>query len=81
VDLLRPYDAEKMTAWTVRKDVGNVKNDTPDLLLPDNVVRMPRQLTPEELWDLEGKDLRGEFDPPPPRKKRPPKPKNLSFNF
>jgi putative SOS response-associated peptidase YedK len=32
VDLLRPFDADKMTAWSVRKDVGNVKNDTPDLV-------------------------------------------------
>jgi putative SOS response-associated peptidase YedK len=34
VDLLRPFDAEKMTAWKVDRKVGNVKNDTPDLIEP-----------------------------------------------
>jgi hypothetical protein len=34
VDLLRPYDAEKMTAWKVDKAVGNVKNDRPELIEP-----------------------------------------------
>jgi hypothetical protein len=28
----------KMTAWKVDKAVGNVKNDSPDLLRPDNVI-------------------------------------------
>lgn len=32
IDLLRPYDAVKMTAWKVDKAVGNVKNDSPDLI-------------------------------------------------
>jgi len=32
VDLLRPYPAEKMRAWTVSDRVGNVRNDDPDLL-------------------------------------------------
>jgi hypothetical protein len=32
IDLLRPFDADKMTAWKVDKAVGNVKNDSPDLL-------------------------------------------------
>ena len=32
IDLLRPFDADKMTAWKVDKDVGNVKNDSPDLI-------------------------------------------------
>jgi putative SOS response-associated peptidase YedK len=31
-DLLRPYDADRMTAWKVDKRIGNVRNDTPDLL-------------------------------------------------
>jgi putative SOS response-associated peptidase YedK len=30
VDLLRPYDAEKMKAWKVSARVGNVRNDDPD---------------------------------------------------
>jgi putative SOS response-associated peptidase YedK len=32
IDLLRPFDADKMTAWKVDKAVGNVKNDLPELL-------------------------------------------------
>jgi putative SOS response-associated peptidase YedK len=32
MDLLRPFDADEMTAWKVGKDVGNVKNDRPDLV-------------------------------------------------
>jgi putative SOS response-associated peptidase YedK len=32
IDLLRPYAAEKMTAWRVDKTVGNVKNDSPELI-------------------------------------------------
>ena len=31
-DLLRPFDADRMTAWKVDKRIGNVRNDTPDLL-------------------------------------------------
>lgn len=27
VDLLRPYDADQMTAWKVGRDVGNVRNN------------------------------------------------------
>jgi putative SOS response-associated peptidase YedK len=34
IDLLRPYDANKMTAWKVDKAVGNVKNDSPELIEP-----------------------------------------------
>jgi len=32
--LLRPFPAEKMTCWQVDKDVGNVRNDRPDLIDP-----------------------------------------------
>jgi putative SOS response-associated peptidase YedK len=32
IDLLRPFDADKMTAWKVDKAVGNVKNDRPELI-------------------------------------------------
>ena len=35
LDLLRPFPAEQMTAWKVDKSVGNVRNDTPKLLEPD----------------------------------------------
>jgi hypothetical protein len=34
IDLLRPCDADKMTAWKVDKAVGNVKNDRPELIEP-----------------------------------------------
>ena len=32
VDLLRPFDADLMTAWPVSERVGNVRNNDPDLL-------------------------------------------------
>jgi putative SOS response-associated peptidase YedK len=32
VDLLRPYPADEMTAWKVSRDVGNVRNDAPELV-------------------------------------------------
>ena len=32
IGLLRPSDANKMTAWKVDKAVGNVKNDLPELI-------------------------------------------------
>jgi putative SOS response-associated peptidase YedK len=34
IDLLRPFEADKMTAWKVDKAVGNVKNDGPELIEP-----------------------------------------------
>ena len=34
VDLLRPFPAQQMYAWKVSRDVGNVKNDRPELLAP-----------------------------------------------
>lgn len=34
VDLLRPYPAEKMTAWKVDAAVGNVRNDDSSLIAP-----------------------------------------------
>jgi len=30
---LRPYPADEMEAFEVRKDVGNVKNNSPELLI------------------------------------------------
>jgi putative SOS response-associated peptidase YedK len=44
LDLLRPYDADRMTAWKVNKAVGNVKNDRPELI-------EPALATPETLED------------------------------
>ena len=34
VDLLRPYPAEEMMAWPVSRDVGNVRNNRPELVEP-----------------------------------------------
>lgn len=34
VDLLRPFDAELMKIWRVKRDVGNVRNNRPDLIDP-----------------------------------------------
>ena len=34
IDLLRPFEADKMTAWKVDKAVGNTKNDSPELIEP-----------------------------------------------
>ena len=34
VDLLRPFDADQMTAWKIDRAVGNVKNDRPELMEP-----------------------------------------------
>jgi len=37
IDLLRPFDADKIAAWKVDKAVGNVKNDRPELIGPGDV--------------------------------------------
>jgi len=42
IDLLRPYDADKMIAWKVDEAVGNVRNDSPELIKPTSA-------TPEKL--------------------------------
>jgi putative SOS response-associated peptidase YedK len=34
LDLLKPHDAEQMTAWKVGKEVGNVKNNAASLMEP-----------------------------------------------
>lgn len=34
IDLLRPYDADQMTAWKVGPDVDNVRNNRPELVEP-----------------------------------------------
>jgi putative SOS response-associated peptidase YedK len=34
VDLLRPFDADLMKIWRVKPDVGNVRNNRPDLIDP-----------------------------------------------
>ena len=44
IDLLRPFPAEQMTAWKVAKAVGNVRNDTAQLLEPDAVADPQRGL-------------------------------------
>jgi hypothetical protein len=54
IDLLRPYDAEKMTIWKVDKAVGNVKNDRPELIEPASA-------PPEQADCLRRIALEGEF--------------------
>jgi putative SOS response-associated peptidase YedK len=34
VDLLKPYPAENMKAWKIKRDVGNVRNNRPELVEP-----------------------------------------------
>lgn len=34
IDLLRPFPAKEMKTWKVRKAVGNVRNNSPELLKP-----------------------------------------------
>ncbi|KAA6461931.1 SOS response-associated peptidase [Acidobacteria bacterium AB60] len=47
VDLLRPYDAEKMRAWKVGARVGNVKNNDPDLCAEVNPENETLRLFPD----------------------------------
>jgi putative SOS response-associated peptidase YedK len=54
VDLLRPFDAEKMTAWKVDRKVGNVKNDTPDLIDPASAPEPAEDRSPENPGSLFG---------------------------
>jgi putative SOS response-associated peptidase YedK len=42
IDLLRPFDPDKMTAWKVDKAVGDVKNDSPELIEP--ALALPEQV-------------------------------------
>jgi hypothetical protein len=71
-----------MKAGRVDETVGIVKNDTPDLLTLDRVVDLPYRLLPdEELWELEGMDQLGEFDPPLPRKKAAKKTEKLKLEY
>lgn len=46
VDLLRPYDDELMKIWRVKPDVGNVRNDRPDLIGPIEPPEDPPTLFP-----------------------------------
>jgi putative SOS response-associated peptidase YedK len=49
VDLLRPFDVEKMTAWKVGKEVGNVNNDRPELIEPmeEKQLELPHDIADE----------------------------------
>jgi putative SOS response-associated peptidase YedK len=49
IDLLRPFEADEMTAWPVGKDVGNVKNDRPDLI--EATLDKPSVTTSGNLFD------------------------------
>jgi putative SOS response-associated peptidase YedK len=46
LDLLRPFPAEKMTAWKVDKSVGNVRNDAAHLL--ETPAEKPSDEPPEQ---------------------------------
>lgn len=46
LDLLRPYDDELMKVWRVKPDVGNVRNDRPDLIDPIEPPEDPPSLFP-----------------------------------
>jgi hypothetical protein len=82
-----------MKASKVGKEVGNVKNDTPDLLLPDNIVEMQKPpFTDKELAELQDFDDAEGFDAAIGRKLRrlerkqkkyepEPEDPNLSFDF
>ena len=54
IDLLRPFDADKMTAWKVDRKVGNVKNDTPDLIEPASAPESADDRSPETPGSLFG---------------------------
>ena len=43
IDLLRPFDSDKLQAWKVSTDVGNVKNDRPDLIAVLQENQAPRE--------------------------------------
>jgi putative SOS response-associated peptidase YedK len=43
IELLRPFEADRMTAWKVDKAVGNVKNDSPDLIKPASATPEPAE--------------------------------------
>jgi putative SOS response-associated peptidase YedK len=48
IDLLRPFNADKMTAWKVDKAVGNVKNDSSELIEPASATpESPENRSPE----------------------------------
>jgi putative SOS response-associated peptidase YedK len=45
VDLVRPFDSEKMKAWTVSTRVNSTRNNELDLILPAPPVERPPQTT------------------------------------
>jgi putative SOS response-associated peptidase YedK len=55
IDLLRPFEGDKMTAWKVDRAVGNVKNDRPALIEPASAAPESAQDSdPETLGSLFG---------------------------
>ncbi|MDQ1450928.1 MAG: hypothetical protein QOK38_794 [Acidobacteriaceae bacterium] len=54
IDLLRPFDADKMTAWKVDKAVGNVKNDSPELIEPASATPDSTEALPDSNDDKPG---------------------------
>jgi putative SOS response-associated peptidase YedK len=33
-DVMKPFSSDQMKMWPIERDVGNVKNNTPDLIVP-----------------------------------------------
>ncbi|MGA2218481.1 MAG: SOS response-associated peptidase [Terracidiphilus sp.] len=48
VDLLRPFDAELMKTWPVKPDVGNVRNNRPDLIDPIDPINPGDPVDPDD---------------------------------
>ena len=49
IDLLRPFDTGKVTAWRVDKAVGDVKNDRPELIEPASAAPNRLTIVPQKL--------------------------------
>jgi putative SOS response-associated peptidase YedK len=43
IDLLRPFDSEHLKTWKVSAEVGNVKNDRPDLIHVQHESKIPSE--------------------------------------
>jgi putative SOS response-associated peptidase YedK len=53
IDLLRPFVAGRMMAWKVYQKVGNVRNDSPELIEEAATPSMPQTLFTHETKDHE----------------------------
>ena len=48
IDLIRPFDSEKMKAWRVDRRVNNVRNNEPSLIEPVTDEAPPGEVKPVE---------------------------------